>query len=213
MKHKSTLYEIIVFSLIMLFLVIPPFFSPAVTSETVIFSWNNLPVKQFILFAFALVIYIFYDKYLHTRIHRYFFPSFRALGGLFFITLIIRFIVTRYSITEISQPIPRGGQQWLCCLFTFAFSAAYEEIIYRFYLPGIMIRLFRLKFDSKFFVFLSEFLAAVLFAFAHLYLGWISVINAFLAHLILRWLYKDTGLIWNGVFIHVIYNIISLILL
>lgn len=212
MKHKTAIYEIIVFSLILFFLIIPPFFTPIVSSDSYIFDWS-FPIKQLFLFIFAIVVYIIFDKYLATRPYKYFFPSFRTLGALFFILLIIRFIVTRYSITVISQPMPEGKTEWIFCILTFLFSAAYEEIIYRFYLPGQLIRFFKLKFNSRFFVFLSDLLAALVFAFAHYYMGWISVINAFLAHIVLRKLYIDSGLIWNCVLIHFLYNIISLILL
>ena len=44
-------------------------------------------------------------------------------------------------------------------------------------------------------------------------LGIAAVINAAIAHVVLRFLYKKTGLIWNCVIIHFLYNMISLILL
>ena len=193
-------------------MVIPPFFAPAVSSDQVLFDWS-FPVKQLSLFVLAVVIYILFDRNLRPRETKYFFPSLRAIGGMFFLVLITRFIVTRYSIDVIQQPRPYGKAEWICCLLTFLFSAAYEEIIYRFYLPGQIISFFELKFQNRFIVFLSDLIAAVVFALAHYYMGWISVINAFFAHIILRWCYVDTGLIWNCVLIHFFYNIISLILL
>ena len=61
--------------------------------------------------------------------------------------------------------------------------------------------------------FITEGLGIVVFAFAHLYMGPLSVIHAAIAHVVLRILYKKTGLIWNSVLIHFVFNIISLILL
>ena len=212
MKHNSLVSEIIVFSLIVIFLIIPPFFAPAVSSSSVLFDWS-FPVKQLSLFVFALVLYIIFDKELRPRDFKFPFPSLRAIGGLFFLVLITRFIVTRYTFDEIQQPRPYGKTEWIYCLLTFFFSAAYEEIIYRFYLPGQIMSFFEHKYQNRFFVFLSDLIAALVFAFAHYYLGKISVINAFFAHIILRWCYVDTGFIWNSVLAHFFYNIISLILL
>ena len=60
---------------------------------------------------------------------------------------------------------------------------------------------------------LCEVLGVLAFAFAHLYMGWISVLNAALAHVFLRLCYKKNGHLWPCVTAHFFYNVISLILL
>ena len=212
MREKNILIEIIIYLLIFVFLIIPPFFTPRITDTTYIFSWN-LPSKQLILCLFALVLYFALNNSIAGRDFSIFVPTLRSIGGLCILLLISRFILTRCDYPIYTQPKPIDTKQWIFCFLTFLLSSIYEEIIYRFYIPEETSRLFYLKFDSIFFDFLSGFIAALVFAFAHFYMGWFSVLNAFLAHLILRILYKDTGCIWNCVLAHFLYNIIALILL
>lgn len=212
MKNTSIKLEILIFVLICAFLIFPPFFTPAVTVDSFLFDWS-FPVKQLSLCIFALVLYFLLDKYLAVKASKFFFPSLISLGSLLAIAFLIKFIVSRFNFVMLQNPLPHGKIQIFFCILTFLLSALYEEIIYRFYLPGEIIRLFKFKFDSPFFLYLGEFLALAAFSFAHLYLGWFSVINAFAAHIILRLLYRYTGCIWNCVIVHFFYNIISLILL
>ena len=104
----------------------------------------------------------------------------------------------------------QGALELLFCFLTFGFSAVYEEVIYRFYFTDALKRFFPAK---KAFVFICEAAGLFVFAFAHFYMGLASVINAAFAHIVLRFLYKKTNLIWNCIIVHFIYNVISLILL
>ena len=142
---------------------------------------------------------------------RFFYPSVLALALLFFTALIIKLLTKSYGKT-MSTTLPAGFSQWLFCIITFAVSAVYEETIYRFYFTDALTRLVHAD-SNKIILNFCELAGLLVFAFAHLYLGVPAVINAAIAHLILRILYKKTGLIWNCVLIHFVYNIISLILL
>ena len=199
MKHKTALYEIIVFSLIFIFLIIPPFFTAPVNADSVLFEWN-FPFKQAGLCVFAVILFIL-SRNLNTK-KGFFYPSMVVLAGLFLVALIIKLI----SKSDYKTPLPDSPVKWLFCVLTFLFAAVYEEIIYRFYFSDALFRLINNTW-------LCEIVGLLFFAFAHFYLGIASVVNAALAHVVLRLLYKKTNLIWNCVLIHFIYNIISLILL
>ena len=187
MKRSSIIYEIIIFLLILVFLIIPPFFTPAIRQASAIFTWA-FPWRQTCLCIFALVLYL-----------------------LFFVALIIKLVTKSYGKT-ISTTLPSYFSQWLFCIITFAVSATYEEIIYRFYFTDALKRLVHAD-SNSIIKWLCEFAGLLVFAFAHFYLGIPAIINAAFAHCILRVLYKKTGLIWNCVIVHFIYNTISLILL
>ncbi len=208
MKQKYLIYEIIIFSLVCLFLIIPPFFSKPIYDAALLFNWS-FPLSQAGLCAFALVLY-FFSRGLNNSSSKkgFFFPSMLALGLLIFISLVIK-IITKSTGTA-GDALPDSLLKWFFCVLTFLFSAVYEEIIYRFYFTDSLARFIKL---NNWNIWLLEAAGALVFAFAHLYLGFAAVINAFFAHIILRFLYKKTNLIWNCVIIHFIYNIISLILL
>ncbi|MBO4533401.1 MAG: CPBP family intramembrane metalloprotease [Treponema sp.] len=207
MKRQSLIYEILIFLLIFVFLIIPPFFNKPVGQLKELFSWT-FPWKQAGLCIFALVLY-FLSKNLNDK-KGIFYPSLIALSLLFFTAIIIKLIC--HSATGENRLImPQGGLEVLFCLITFALSAIYEEIIYRFYFTDALRRL--IPIERKYIWIVYELAGLVVFAFAHFYLGWASVINATFAHVILRFLYKKTNLIWNCVIVHFIYNVISLILL
>ena len=209
MKRLSTFYEILIFSLIFLFCIVPPFFTKQINQDDILFIWN-FPFQQLSLCIFAVILY-FFSKQLNIN-KKIFFPSILTLGILFTFELFFKFL---FKLPESVVIKPQSFIQWIYCILTFLFSAAYEEIIYRFYFPDALLNILKnFSFDKKKSTkILIEIVGTLVFAFAHLYLGIISVINAALAHIVLRILYKKTNLIWNGVIIHFIYNVISLILL
>ena len=85
--------------------------------------------------------------------------------------------------------------------------------LYRFYFIEQLFLLVTRKKEWRTSRILCEALGLLCFAFAHLYLGWISVLNAALAHIFLRLCFKKFGKLWPCVASHFIYNVISLILL
>ncbi|MBR5402252.1 MAG: CPBP family intramembrane metalloprotease [Treponema sp.] len=208
-KEKSTKFEILIFCLILLFLIIPPFFAAHVDSAAQIFTWN-FPWKQAGMCVFAVVLLVL-SKNLNVK-KGFFYPSLIALSLLFLTSIIIR-MITGTAPGANKDIIPHSYKEVVFCFLTFAFSSVYEEIIYRFYFTDALKRFVPESITNKFILFLPEILGALVFAFAHLYMGFASVINAAVAHIVLRFLYKKTNLIWNCIIVHFIYNVISLILL
>ena len=211
MKHKTAVYEIIVFSLILFFGIIPPFFTARVDAQIVLFTWE-FPYRQLGLCLFAVVLFIL-SRELNTK-KGFFYPSLFALTFLFFVALLFKYF-TKNTLEDFKTPLPASSLQWLFCVLTFLFSAVYEEIIYRFYFSDALYRLLNYTplAGKKGLLIVCELFGLLAFAFAHFYLGIFSVINAAIAHYVLCFLYKKTNFIWNCVLVHFLYNIISLILL
>ena len=216
MKRLYTIFEILIFSLICAFLIIPPFFTPRITDISQMFNWT-FPWSMCGVCIFSLVLYFMTRKTLCSG-RSFFYPSMLCLGILVCIALLLNFISARTggsTALPSKTYLPDTALQGIFCFLTFLFGATYEEIIYRFYFTDALKRLlgYAKMPDGRVMFFVTEGLGLLVFAFAHLYMGPLSVINAAIAHVVLRILYKKTGLIWNGVLIHLVFNIISLILL
>lgn len=214
MKRQSLIFEIIIFLLILIFLIIPPFFNSKITDITTLFKWS-FPYRQTGLCIFVCVLYFLSSK-LNEQDNKkkIFYPSLIALSLMLFTALIIK-LITKNTFRTMKDILPQSGSEWAFCLLTFAFSAIYEEILYRFYFSDALKHLVThfTSSNEKLIFWLCETAGLLVFAFAHFYLGVCAVINALVAHVVLRFLYKKTNLIWNCILIHFIYNIISLILL
>ena len=180
------------------------------------FSWV-FPWKQAGYCVFSVILY-FLSKRLAENSKRYFYPSILCLAIITGISLIIKFISVKAG-ASVTLPqrtnLPDTVWEGICCVLIFIFGAVYEEIIYRFYFTDALKRLLAyLKIpDNRLMFFVTEAAGLLVFSFGHLYMGILAVINAAFAHCVFRLLYKKTGLIWNCVIIHFVYNVISLILL
>lgn len=217
MKLHSFKYQIFIFSIILIFFILPPvisgFSNPAQNSFS---SWN-FPLTYSVLFICSCFIYFsnrekkFSDK--TSIFYKFIFPATFIFCLLFFNSLIFKAISLFVSKTNFfSDTIvvkPKGIKEICYCLLNFLFSATYEEIIYRFYFPDALLLLFPKS--KKILRIFFEFLAAFIFAISHLYLGILAVINAFTAHLILRIIYKKTDCIYSNIAAHFFYNIITLL--
>lgn len=222
MKKHSFIVEITIFLLIFLFFALPPLFYPLIypmNDQTSLFSAWSFPWRNLILCLLALFVYISYNDESFSFIKLL--PAIFTLGLLFFTSLVFKAIDVIFikSDSKIHVDLPVSFTGWLFCILSFLFSAFYEEVLYRFYLCESLINFLERKASEKTDAFkrnirlFFEIVIALLFAFAHLYLGWLSVINALAAHIILRITYKKSRGIWSGFAAHFIYNIISLILL
>ena len=222
MKLHSFLYEILIFSLIFAFCVLPPcLIRPS--DSTFFFSEPIFPWKALCLFIFSV---IFYLLILQKRIHISYYTliSFAfCFSLLFFNSLIMKAIsllMQNNSSDGNTIVKPQNAVQWLLIILNFLFASAYEEVIYRAYFPDALISLLkkiRKLQENKVLriiaVIFAELIALLAFSFAHFYLGVLSVINAAVAHVILRLFYRrrqDIIAVWAA---HFFYNIISLILL
>ena len=237
MKKHTLLSDIAVFLLIIFLFIVPPFFSSVPLDGSMLFADWSFPWRPLILAVLSLAILFFYydfnsginteDKVAGQGIFAVWsklkiFPVIFTFGMLFSGSLFIQFFGLAFGLVSegVSFNHPQGALQWLFCLLNFVCAAFYEEVLYRFYftdeLKLLLDRLPSSNFKEKWgkaLVWLCELLGLLCFAFAHLYLGWLSVFNAAYAHIFLRLCYKKTGKIWPGFAAHFIYNAFSLILL
>lgn len=229
MKLHSLFFNIIILVFVLVFCVFPPLLpvftaTPAANDFT---TWS-FPFQQFSYFILAFGIYLISGEIKQRQISRinftnkkhYFFykiftPFLFTFAFLFFNSLIFSFISTLdifQNQTDIKVQLPADFSQWIFCILNFGFAAFYEEVIYRFYL----IERLNITFNSKNKLALKiifEVIGTILFALGHFYLGVLSVLNAAIAHLILRLCFKKSGNIYCGFAAHFAYNMISLILL
>lgn len=214
MKIHSSVAKIVIFSLVFIFFVLPPLFSkPAILA----FSDWKFPLSQAFLFALSLFLFFSHKELWKKPLHsgKFFifydliFPATFTVCILFSISFFLNGIALLLKVSgpDYSIAIPQNILQWCFCLLTFIFAASFEEILYRFYIPDFLLHI---SCNRKI---LIEAFTALLFAFAHFYGGVFAVINALLAHVVLRLCYKKTGFIVCGLAAHFIYNLIQLFLL
>ena len=214
MKKHTLLSDLALFLLIFFLFIVPPFFAAVVARDSPLFSGWSFPWYQLLLAFFAVLLLVFfYEKNQHRTL--VVFPVLFTFGMLFAVSLFCRFLseVSGLVDPELVVTKPAGFLQWTFCLLNFLSAAFYEEVLYRFYFIDelyILITRKKLWRGSRL---LCEAAGLVCFAFAHFYMGWISVLNAALAHVLLRLCFKKYGKLWPCVASHFIYNVISLILL
>lgn len=217
MKKHTLLSDIVVFLLIFFLFIVPPFFAAAITSENPLFLNFKFPWYTLLLAILSGVILFFYYEKKEIKFPLIVFRILYTYGLMFASALFCQFISIAITgsngVTAEIVVKPHGFTQWIFFLFNFLFSAFYEEVIYRFYFPDALLSLITWKKDFRNSKLLCEILGLLAFAFAHQYLGWIAVLNAGIAHILLRICYKKTGKVWPGVIAHFLYNVISLILL
>lgn len=215
-KNTSFIIEFIIFLMILCFFLIPPFFSPKISEQTSPFLKWNFPFRQLIYAVFAGILYYAFKEE-KSQSHFFKFPFIFTFSALFFIQLIFKFIsvskgTAQQSIFE-NVIMPSGFLQWIFCALNFMFSAFFEEVLYRFYLPNQLNRFATFLPKQKQISVIFEILTCLIFAFSHFYMGILSVLNALFAHIILRICYSVSKNIFCGTLAHFCYNIISLILL
>ncbi len=214
MKKHTLLSDLAVFLLIIFLFIVPPFFAAAISSARPLFSVWSFPWYQLILsFLSGLLLLFYYEK--SGRLSLNVFPVLFTFGMLFTVSLFCRFLseITGSYAADIEVAKPGSSTQWIFCLLNFLCAAFYEEVLYRFYFIDELFLLITRKRNWRGSLLLCEAAGLLCFAFAHIYLGWISVLNAALAHVFLRLCFKKFGKLWPCVLSHFIYNVISLILL
>ena len=227
-KNTSILPDLFIFLLILTFFLIPPFFSPQISESNSPFLKWTFPSRQLIYAVFSFSLYFFYKKKFQNdeekEINRLFrFPLLFTFSVLFFIQLIFKFIsISKNGLSQnhnflneqVKVMLPDSFATWSFCILNFIFSGFFEEVIYRFYLPLILHSFFtRNSKENKAVFVLVEVVCCLFFAFSHLYLGFLSVLNAFFAHLVLRLSFMISRNIYCNTAAHFLYNVISLILL
>lgn len=223
MKNHSLIVEIILFCFIFCFFILSPFFLFLFNNEinneiSNIFEWT-FPFQQILYALFSFCLFKYYNKQ-KQKVFLLRFPVILTVCLLFCSSLFMKFIseIINQNTLIGKVVIPNSLYKWACCLITFFCSAFFEEVIYRFYFPEILhhfLTKINIKkiFVQKMIYILVELLGCLVFAYAHYYLGLLSVVNAFICHIILRFCYKKNYVLWPCFTAHFIYNVISLIVL
>lgn len=214
MKKHTLLSDIAVFLLIIFLFIVPPFLAQTVSQARPLFSGWTFPWYQILFALLSILILVFYYEK-NDRRTLIVFPVLFTCGMLFSSSLFCRFLseITGVFDGELVVTKPDGLVQWLFCFLNFLCAAFFEEVIYRFYFIDQLFSLITRRKIWPASRIICEILGLLCFAFAHLYMGWISVLNAAIAHVFLRLCYKRIGKLWACVLSHFIYNVISLILL
>ena len=230
MKKHTLLSDIAVFLLIFFLFIVPPFLVVVAHDGEALFALWTFPWRPLLLALFSIALLFFYYDFNKSdgqpndaaKVGMFavwqklrVFPVIFTFGMLFSVSLFVQYFAIAFGLaTEgVTFNHPQGALQWLFCLLNFLFAAFYEEVLYRFYFTDKLKLLLGSKLKWKWQDWLCELAGLLCFAFAHLYLGWLSVINAAFAHIFLRLCYKKTKRIWPGFAAHFIYNVFSLILL
>lgn len=232
MKIHSFVTEILIFSIISLFFVIPPLFVNAPSVQHIdftLFSVQNL--SHFLIAVFIFVIYknsVENNEKITSKIKKYsilFVVIFILLFGtsFFFNFSAQKFLNSENSFvnSQVFVENPQGFFDFLICIFNLLFAAFFEEVIYRFYIPfGIKNFLFRKVFDEnqsksytifeKSILLFIEIVTMLIFSFSHKYLGIFSVVNAAVAHLVLRFSFIRSKSLIPSTLAHFFYNFVSL---
>lgn len=109
-----------------------------------------------------------------------------------------------------SMSLPRNIGEWLLCVCMLAVGSYYEEMLYRLFMPEMLLHLMP---DKKGMRVCIEIVCVVLFGMAHRYLGWAGVANAVLCGASLRLCYVKTGSIYTGTAVHFSYNLMMYLLM
>lgn len=228
MKKHSFALQIIIFSIIFLSFILPPFFITSNNYNQNTFQIWNFPFEQFIRFLLVIIFFIFFinekdsskkntPNFRKISFFNFFSTAVFGFSLLFFISLIFKIIsIKNINLSnKIVVERPKDFLQIIFAILTFIFSASFEEIIYRAYFPDALLNIFNYeKIENKakknILRIFCEILGILVFAFAHFYAGILSTINAAFAHCILRILYIRHKNIIGNITAHSLYNILIL---
>ena len=185
------------------------------------FSVWKFPVIQLLWLISAALI-----CFLETRLqkkkcdilkpNRFAFPlCLLTFAGLLLLSGILQLAAYKAGNSSINEaiPFPSDKKEIVFCVLTFLFSAFFEELIFRFYLPAAFKGILEKIHTGEKFYLAAEIFTAVVFALCHRYMGFFSVINALFAHFLLRFCFKKSGSIFCSALTHFIYNITVLVFL
>ena len=216
MKKHYFFYETLIFFTIFTLFVCPSIFQNRTETDT--FSEWPFPLIQIIYFAFSMFLLFcqivnneaeFHFVKLSSITKKNIFITFFSFFALILISLTFQFlgIIADYKANQVKLNYPYNIQQKLFCLLTFAFTAGFEEIVFRYILPESMQHIIKSKNNEKYKIISCEIITAILFGLCHNYLGLLAVLNGVCAHFIFRLCYKKTGNLLFNCSIHFLYNV------
>lgn len=221
MKIHYFFKEIAVFSVVFVFLLMPSLFQ-SIPEEGTFSTWN-FPLAQiiFMLFSFFFVFFEANSFSLMDFLSGTFFKGNLRRGMIsFFSGFLLLFVsasffqfaasFSTFYFPDVNFIRPENFRKWIFCILAFFSGAILEENIFRIYLPCFFRKFFPQKFRLGFLQLVPEFFPCILFALCHRYLGIFAVLNAFTAHIILRFVFlKDSSPLLNYS-IHFFYNILNI---
>lgn len=206
-------YILIEFLLMLAFLAVPPVFVSHGTGLSQAGTFNASVLYQLLI---SVILFFQFLKLKpaeksKAKIFRFLFHGTITLGILMIIFALMQSIELLFSNEEMKSqnfmPDVDGPLSILFLTLAVVCGAFYEEVLYRQFLPEFMALIAGEKINRKLVFYGTEFLALLLFAFAHRYQGWISVVNSFLCGTVLRLCYKKTSSVLPGAAAHAVYNL------
>lgn len=206
-------YILIEFLLVLAFLAVPPVFVSHGTGLSQAGTFNASVLYQLLI---SVILFFQFLKLKpaeksKAKIFRFLFHGTITLGILMIIFALMQSIELLFSNEEMKSqnfmPDVDGPLSILFLTLAVVCGAFYEEVLYRQFLPEFMALIAGEKINRKLVFYGTEFLALLLFAFAHRYQGWISVVNSFLCGTVLRLCYKKTSSVLPGAAAHAVYNL------
>ena len=206
-------YILIEFLLVLAFLAVPPVFVSHGTGLSQAGTFNASVLYQLLI---SVILFFQFLKLKpaeksKAKIFRFLFHGTITLGILMIIFALMQSIELLFSNEEMKSqnfmPDVDGPLSILFLTLAVVCGAFYEEVLYRQFLPEFMALIAGEKINRKLVFYGTEFLALLLFAFAHRYQGWISVVDSFLCGTVLRLCYKKTSSVLPGAAAHAVYNL------
>ena len=213
MKIHSVNYRFLTFLTVLVFCALPPLFTKQ-SPDTMFLSWN-FPWQTLGLALFSMVL-IFLSKDLSSPFHVTFLKQILYGLSVFLVlnvfAFFFRFLSNHFSdLPETQFHKPGVFSEYIFCILNFLFSAFYEETVYRFFIPECLSKLISEKIHNRrLCFFITEGTALLLFALGHMYLGFLSVLNAAFAYIVLRFVFRKSGSLLPGTSGHFAYNLFQL---
>lgn len=195
------------FAAVLLFFVLPPLFAPRPPQATVLlFPWTT-----FVLALLALALWLqvrSQDEYGEQRAPAQGFLPRQGQCLMTFGLLMASAGVLEaagyflaHQETAVRYLPPQTISGWANVVVGIPCAAFYEEVLYRAYIPAAFRRCVPAVPPP-----VREAAAVLAFALAHRYLGWLSVVHAAVAGIVLRRCFCRTGSLWTAVTAHAAYN-------
>ncbi len=192
----------------------PLFIIPS--AKNISFSKASFPFQQLLFALFGFFLISLNPELKKEKTDKKFIYKFLWTIGTFVVLTIISFLlqkigtlISHAQISEIQKPVTVSD--YIYCILNFLFSAFYEESLYWFFLPEALLYLTRNYKDRKMVQIDCEIISCVLFATGHIYLGFLAILLAAIAYIILRLCFKKTSSLLPGTAAHFLYNLSQLL--
>ena len=222
LMKKSRFFFYLLFFYVFLFIVLPPILSQFFLKGSSV-TIGKYPLSTFILAFISILIYLFSRKGLvfeekfeskKLAFFQYSASAMTTFGILCLSSVIFESLSYFFKMDSgiANVLFPKSFWQTINFILGVICAALFEEIIYRFYLPLAFKELF---IKSKFYnnpklSVITEFIAILLFALPHLYLGFLGFLNALVCGFALRMCMIKTRSLWICLAVHGAYNFFAL---